>query len=401
MSQTILLITYRRLDVTEIEAENIIDDDYHAVDAVTALAGGKKMREGIIYHFNGMGTSTMIARPQMEEYLNERNHPTEDVMTMMPEPTMYSHPDVLSICVCDQKVDLAAVDYGPGYFNDPDQPPDRSEWNLATINATGEATRKFSGKGIKIAILDTGIARHRDLNVKGGVSFCEENNDFGSDRHGHGTHCAGIAAGRLGGIATEAELYSIKVADTASASPIAILLGMGWAHRNRMNVVSISLSGPADLTLMSSCANMVQALMEVNCVVIASTGDSHGDVGFPANTPGIIAVGGCGRNDMILDGTRIGGRGNHMTVVAPGEDIKTTYHAGDSYVQSFCGSSAAVPHVAGLVALIQQKIPGIKPLQVIGRILATAQPIAIRPKHRCQCGDVALIDCNQALSSEL
>lgn len=386
MDRPVLLITYNRLDVTEREAESIIGDDYRAVNAVTTLAGGKGMDEGVIYHFNKMGSSALRPRSGGDEYWASLAR------------SISSHPDVSSVCYCNHTVDPARWEKAHLRNARALHPPRHVDrWNLEVINTNGRVAHDFTGRGIKIAILDTGIAKHRDLNVKGGVSYCKGVDDCQSDRHGHGTHCAGIAAGRQGGVAKEADLYSIKVADMTGSNPVAILAGMGWALENTMNVVSISLAGPADPALIPAFANALQAVMGINCVVVASTGDTGGSVGFPANTPGVIAVGGCKRDCAILDGTCIGGNGNHLTVVAPGEDIRTTYGE-DGYMQAFSGSSAAAPHVAGLVALIQQKFPGITPLQVIGRILATGQPVRVEPEQGDVFGGATLIDCNEALS---
>ena len=66
---TVLLVTYNHLNITEFDARNIIGSVYKdtraVVDAVDALAGGKKMEEGVIYHFNGMGISAMISPPDI------------------------------------------------------------------------------------------------------------------------------------------------------------------------------------------------------------------------------------------------------------------------------------------------------------------------------------------------
>jgi|GEM_PF-1316197 len=389
-----ILITYKRLDITEREAQNIIGENYPVVDAVEALSEGKAMEEGTIYHFNGMGSSALI--PQ----LGGNGYPAQDPTgtTISLELRVSSHPDVSSVCYCNHIADPAKWEDASVRNRRVFKNRNTDTWNLGVIRADGINARRLTGKGIKIAILDTGIAHHNDLNVKGGVSFCEGITDFRSDPFGHGTHCAGIAAGRLEGIAKEADLFSIKVADTTGASPVAILAGMGWALENQMNIVSISLAGPADPALIPAFANAVQAVMGINCLVVASTGDSGGSVGFPANTPGVIAVGGCDRDCIVLDGTCIGGNGNHMTVVAPGQDIKTTGLRGDGYIRAFAGSSAAVPHVSGLIALIQQKFPGITPLQVVGRILASAQPVRVGPDQKDVYGGARLIDCDEALS---
>lgn len=392
----ILLVAYKRLNITELEAENVINEGYSAVDGVAALAGGKKMEDGVVYHFNGMGVSALIP-PLADTGMSSAQSPSA-VERISMKQRLSSHPEVSSVCYCQHIAEPTRWDANLDDATFPDHFPNGIEWNLAMISANGKVASEYNGTGIKIAVLDTGIERHKDLNVKGGVSFCEGDSAFDTDPHGHGTHCAGIVAGRRIGIAKEADLFSIKVSDKNGASPVAVLAGMGWAFRNRMNVISISLAGPADSTYMIAFANAVQALMSINCLVVASTGDGGGDVGFPANTPGVIAVGGCDLSYSILNGTRLGGKGNHLTVVAPGKNIKTTFHKNDGYVDGFTGSSAAAPHVTGLVALIQEKFPGITALQIISRILASTTPVDIISGNMYQYGCARLIDCDMALS---
>lgn len=408
MDVPVLLVTYPRLTVTELEARSIIGDVYkgvHAVvDAVEALSGGRGMEPGIIYHFNGMGVSAMIPPPQTspEEDTSPirgksfRDNPAVTTAAVSQDQLLMlaAHSNVSSVCKSNEIINAARLDAEMALIEAITLPV----WNLIAIRADGTTARKYSGEGIKIGILDTGIAEHEHLDVKGGVSFCEGEHDFRNDSFGHGTCCAGIAAGKKRGVARGATLYSIKVASNTAAQPVPILAGLGWALRNRMNVVSISLAGRADLKHIPAFANAVQALMRINCVVVASTGDRDGNVALPANTPGIIAVGGCDRKRVILDDTNIGGKGNPMTVVAPAAEITTTSRIKNDYVQRFDGSSAAAPHVAGLVALIQEKFPGITPLQVIGRIMASAQPVQIKRDGANVLYGEKLIDCDAALA---
>lgn len=410
MPEPILIVTYNRLNVTQLEAKHIISRTYREVcavaDAVEALSGGKNMVEGTIYHFIGMGVSAMVCPPEPDpeekyqrlqsgrEEMEEGETETEAVPDSRLE-MLVKDSSVSSVCESKESVLLARQRHHMVYTG----PPNGNEWNLNRINAHGNTAKEYSGKGVKIAILDTGIAFHEDLNVMEEVSFCEEDQEFQNDDFGHGTHCAGIVTGAKGGIAKQAKLFSIKVATTAGAKPVAILAGLGWALRNRMNIVSISLAGSADLKHIPAFANAVQALMKINCVVVASTGDSSHGVGLPANTPGVLAVGGCDEGNVILNDTNTGGSGNQMTVVAPATNITTTfYREGNTYVRMFGGSSAAAPHVVGLVALIQEKFPGITPLQVIGRILASAQAVKIRVNNKPVYFGEMLIDCDSALS---
>jgi subtilisin family serine protease len=119
-----------------------------------------------------------------------------------------------------------------------------------------------AGEGIKIAIIDTGIDyTHPDLanNVKGGHRFLENgaiNDSNFMDDHGHGTHCAGIAAAgdnEIGviGVAPKAHLYAVKIFDSDGIGWLSDLIaGVEWSTDNGMNVISMSLCTRSDASLL-------------------------------------------------------------------------------------------------------------------------------------------------------
>jgi subtilisin len=118
------------------------------------------------------------------------------------------------------------------------------------------------GKGIKVAILDTGIdALHPDLasNVKGAVSFVP--GETPPDVNGHGTHAAGIiAAAENGtgiiGVAPAAWLYNVKVLGSSGSGQLTwIMSGINWCISNKMDIVSIQFGGPSMPAAVESICN--------------------------------------------------------------------------------------------------------------------------------------------------
>ncbi|WP_141254328.1 S8 family serine peptidase, partial [Brevibacillus parabrevis] len=121
-------------------------------------------------------------------------------------------------------------------------------WGVEHIGAAAAHSQQYKGQRIKIGVLDTGISAHPDLEIKGGVSYIEGEDDFG-DQHGHGTAVAGVIAARdndfgIVGVAPEAELYAIKVLDKKGHGTYSSMIqGIEWAIQNRMNILSISAGG--------------------------------------------------------------------------------------------------------------------------------------------------------------
>jgi subtilisin family serine protease len=105
-----------------------------------------------------------------------------------------------------------------------------------------------AGQGVKIAVLDTGIAPHPDLQIAGGKSFIANSESYADD-HGHGTHVAGTISAldnKSGviGVAPKAQLYALKVLDhQGSGSYSQIIEAIQWSIANKMDILSMSFGG--------------------------------------------------------------------------------------------------------------------------------------------------------------
>lgn len=260
-------------------------------------------------------------------------------------------------------------------------------WNINMVKAPISWSRKITGSGVKVAILDTGIAAHPDLVISGGACFIPGETSY-NDKHGHGTHCAGIVAARnnfigVVGVAPNASLYAVKVlSDSGSGSSSWIIAGMEWCVRNGMKVASMSLGGTS--APMVAYANAVKRCQDNGVTVVIASGNSYGTsfpwVCAPANSiitgqpnASPIAVGSVNSSAVIAGSSSRGGKTtpwNQVHCVAPGVSINSTYPGGGYRVMS--GTSMACPHVAGLAALIIQRYPGITPANVKRRIATTA-----------------------------
>lgn len=286
-------------------------------------------------------------------------------------------------------------------------------WHINLVKAPVAWKRGITGRGVNIAILDSGIARHPDLVISGGVSFIPGETSF-NDLNGHGTHCAGIAGARnnsLGvvGVAPDARIFAVKVLKElpngrTSGQAGWIISAMEWCIRNKMKVASMSLgsaSGPSN-----TFATAVKRCQDHGVTVVVAAGNSFGTafpwVCNPANSviprepnASPIAVGAVDRNCAIANFSSRGARTspwNQVFCVAPGVAVNSTY-LGNGY-RALPGTSMACPHVAGLAALIIQRYPGISPANVKRRIGATCTDLG--PRGFDQAFGFGLINCDLA-----
>jgi major intracellular serine protease len=222
---------------------------------------------------------------------------------------------------------------------------------------------KSTGKGITIAILDTGCdLTHPELKdrIIGGRNFTNDDNgniEIFRDYNGHGTHVAGtIAASRnvkgVVGVAPEANLLIIKVLDrNGSGQYDWIINGISYAIEQKVDIISMSLGGPADVPELHE---VIQKAVANNILVVCAAGnegdgqDATEELAYPGSYNEVISVGAINLERKISD---FSNSNKEVDVVAPGENILSTYLKG-RYAK-LSGTSMATPHVAGALAIIK------------------------------------------------
>lgn len=267
------------------------------------------------------------------------------------------------------------------------------------VNAMGN-----TGKGIKIAVLDTGIdGSHEDLsrNYKGGYNFVDNNTDI-QDLNGHGTHVAGIIAAAdndigVVGVAPDANLYSVRVLNydsTGTASDITA--GLEWCLLNNIQIANMSLGAHEDSI---SIMKMVNELYSRGILLIAAAGNNGNAKGAgdnidnPAKYESIVAVGATDIND---NRAYFSSTGPKLELAAPGNDIYSTL-TGNKY-GSLSGTSMACPHVTGVAALIKKAFPEMTNVQTRIRMQISAQNIAKNGFRAKDWFGYGLIDAVKAVS---
>ena len=239
------------------------------------------------------------------------------------------------------------------------------------LRATKADATDATGRGIAVAVLDTGLdLRHPDFVGRTITSESFVPGATAEDGHGHGTHCIGTScgsaeppSGRRYGVAHEAEIFAGKVlSDAGSGSDASILAGIDWAITNGCHVISMSLG--ADVPEVNAAYEAVgRRALEAGCLIVAAAGNnasrSTGDPGFvgmPANSPSIMAVAAVDADLRIADFSAASNPvpGGQVDISGPGVAVYSSWPM-PRRNNTISGTSMATPHVAGLAALWSQR----------------------------------------------
>ncbi|MFJ7177138.1 S8 family serine peptidase [Streptomyces massasporeus] len=271
--------------------------------------------------------------------------------------------------------------------------------SVPQIGAPKAWSAGYDGKGTKIAVLDTGVdATHDDLKgqVAGAKNFTTSPD--ASDKVGHGTHVASIAAGTgkksggtYKGVAPGAKILNGKVLDDGGfGSDSEILAGMEWAVAEGADVINMSLGG-GDTPAIDPLEAAVNKLSDEKGVLFAIAAGNEGDfgeqtIGSPGSAAAALTVGAVDDKDKLAD---FSSRGPGMDgalkpdVTAPGVDITAASAPGNQIAQevgekpagymTISGTSMATPHVAGAAAILKQQHPDWKYAELKGALTGSTK----------------------------
>ncbi|MFG1868976.1 type VII secretion-associated serine protease mycosin [Micromonospora arborensis] len=251
----------------------------------------------------------------------------------------------------------------------------KDQWHLGYLKIA-EAQKISRGKGVVVAVPDTGVAPHPDLlnNLLTGTDIISGGRGDGQqDESSHGTGMAGLIAahgqpGNVGalGIAPESSILPIRTSQTdQDGNSDNLANGIEFAVAHDAAVISISsVAGPN-----TRLQRAVEMAVQANVIVVAGVGNKPRDqfVSFPAAYPGVIAVGGV---DQSGNSASFSVTGPEIDVVAPAVDIYST--SIDGKYRKGTGTSDATAIVAGAAALIRSKYPYLPAREVAHRLTATA-----------------------------
>ena len=236
-------------------------------------------------------------------------------------------------------------------------------------------------KQAKVVILDTGVdGKHEDLTD----NYFSINQKYDNDPHGHGTHCAGIAAGVTnnglgigslagGGDSPFLEISSVKVLSAGGmGQQKTIIAGIIEAADEGADVISLSLGGRSNQSSQRAYSAAVAYAHRRGAIVVVAAGNSNRDAKdfAPANAEGVITVAAV---DRLLLRAPFSNRTDNiaMAVAAPGVGIYSTV-PGDEY-RSYSGTSMACPFVAGLLGVMKSLNPELTPKAAFDILNATGR----------------------------
>ncbi|NEA62855.1 S8 family serine peptidase [Streptomyces sp. SID12488] len=270
--------------------------------------------------------------------------------------------------------------------------------STAQIGAPEAWAAGYDGKGVKVAVLDTGVDdTHPDL--KGRVDEAKNFSEAADtvDRVGHGTHVASTVAGsgahsggKYKGVAPGARLISGKVLDdSGDGEESGVIAGAQWAVAQGAKVINLSLGGPdspGDDPVEQAVNELSASSGALFVIAAGNEGPAAGTVGSPGSAAAALTVGAVDRTDAMADFSSRGPTADGSLkpdLTAPGVDIVAAKAAegaegdpaADGYV-SMSGTSMATPHVAGAAAILAQRHPDWTGERLKAALTASAKPTA-------------------------
>jgi subtilisin len=329
-----------------------------------------------------LGVAVVDPRSDQEDTLLRLAHTNSAILSLVPERVVHmidtgatsnyvrGWRDAIN-ALSDRMLDLPAPAEQP--LNDVAEAM-AATWGL--VAARVPPTR-YSGQGIKIAILDTGLDQsHPDFANRAVVTknFVGDGTEF-HDGVGHGTHCTGTAAGPLQphtgpryGIAYNAEIYAGRVLDdSGSGSDANVLQGIDWAISQGCAVASLSLGSAwqlGDPDFDGGYEQYAQTALQHGCLLVIAAGNEANQIGYigalgvPGNSPSAVAVAAVDeklKTAWFSDRVEPKAPGvKGPDIAAPGVGVYSAWLTSDGNYRKEDGTSMATPHVAGIAALLAE-----------------------------------------------
>jgi subtilisin family serine protease len=249
---------------------------------------------------------------------------------------------------------------------------DPAQYALAKLRLP-QAHALASGANVTIAVIDSGIdQRHPEL-----LNAVADNFDaLGSKEgpHVHGTGIAGaiVSHARLMGSAPQARILGIRAfgvaQNGAESTTFVILKALNYAVLHGAQIINMSFAGPKDPLIERG----INATAARDIVMVAASGNAgpKSPPLFPAANGNVIAVSATDAQDKLFAASN---RGSHIAVAAPGVDIFLP--APDEKYQMTSGTSFSAAYVSGLVALMLERNPALKPGEVRAILIKTARDL--------------------------
>jgi subtilisin family serine protease len=403
-----------------------------------APLNGSRLISVIVRELRGAGPAPEQAVARMGGSVGTHIHLIHGFVARVPRAEMAAlraTPGVFSVTP-DGTLHLLSSSYDPGSYPG-------SMLNITdVIGAQRMWKARFTGKGVDIALIDSGVSPVHGLTISGKIingpdlSFDQGYDNLRYlDEFGHGTFMAGIIAGRdeevrsghesldntdFMGIAPDARIVNVKVANAVGATDVSqVIAAISWViqhrHDNGMNIRVLNLSFGTDSSqsyLLDPLAYAAEMAWRKGIVVVVAAGNSglaNGRLSDPAIDPSVIAVGASGTSGTLDmgddtvpswssrgDGTRnpdlVAPGVSDVSLRDPGSYIDQHYPSAEVGDRFFLGSgtSEAAAVVSGAAALLIQQRPSITPDQLKSLLTSSATSLPQADAQAQGAGEINL-----------
>lgn len=337
----------------------------------------------LVEHFNTVGYNQIIQ-------IGLRNKSKKNVLNTVKlleklDFVKSAEPNYIRQCDLNADTELLQDEQPYSLYSEslPHDPRLNEQWGLVGDYGIGanDAWKITTGsKNVRVGVIDTGIAKHEDLNANlaGGWDFYNNNENAFDDKRQHGTHVAGIIGAEandigVSGVVPNVSLYSFQCSrDDDLFYDKEVIDAIRYANDNNISILNYSVGGFGyDNEILLAAATEYKGLFVWSAGNETKNVDEYPDI-IHYNQASIISVGALENNSRRWE---LSNYGKYVNIFAPGLDILSTL-PNNRYGYD-CGTSMAAPHVTGTAALLLSKYPNLAPIEVKQAILDGAIPCKI------------------------
>ncbi|CAM1500527.1 Fc.00g096890.m01.CDS01 [Cosmosporella sp. VM-42] len=230
-------------------------------------------------------------------------------------------------------------------------------WGLGTVSQRAKGYSYYlydslAGSNTYAYVVDTGVRiTHSEFEGRATTAYTAFPGKW-DDTQGHGTHVAGIIAGKTYGVAKNAQIVGVKVFDGSGTTTTSVVMGgIDWAindiighSRTASAVINLSISGGKS----SSLNKLIDTAFKSGVITVVAAGNSGATAQnySPASALRAITVGAIDSNWNMASFSNFG---SNVKIFAPGVGVVSAWLDSDTATAMLDGTSMACPHVAGLV----------------------------------------------------